>query len=171
MRKPRLNFLRNPDMAQRRQDLTHIPPGFTLTLEDHDLYWPFVPNVWSISTPANKATTEKTGIESSWWQFRFSRQPDAPTASGIVNSSRRDHTRTRCEVRIKVAKNSSTGIVTYTRTKASEGQEHSHFLNEIDQYKINSGVKNAVLEELRKGYSAKEVTKNFVGGRHHFIPG
>jgi hypothetical protein len=53
--------------------------------------------------------------------------------------------------------------VTYTRTKASEGQEHSHFLDEIDQYKINSGVKNAVLEELRKGYSAKEATKNFVG--------
>ena len=113
-----------------------------------------------------------TGIEASWWQCRFLRQPDAPTASGIVNSSRRDHTRTRCEVRIKVAKNLSTGIVTYTRTKASEGQEHSHSLDEIDQYKINSGVKNAVLEELRKGYSAKEVTKNLVGkGKASIYPG
>jgi len=62
--------------------------------------------------------------------------------------------------------------VTYTRTKASEGQEHSHSLDEIDQYKINSGVKNAVLEELRKGYSAKEVTKNFVGkGKASIYPG
>ena len=63
-------------------------------------------------------------------------------------------------------------IVTYTRTKASEGQEHSHSLDEVDQYKINSGVKNAVLEELRKGYSAKEVTKNFVGkGKASIYPG
>ena len=62
--------------------------------------------------------------------------------------------------------------MTYTCTKASEGQEHSHFLDEIDQYKINSGVKNAVLEELRKGYSAKEVTKNFVGkGKPSIYPG
>ncbi|KAN0081879.1 hypothetical protein V8E54_003177 [Elaphomyces granulatus] len=84
-----VNFLRNPP-----SDLTHIPPGFTLILEDNDSYWPFVSNLWSISTPANKATTEKTAIETSWRQCRFLRQPDAPTASGIVNSSRRDHTRT-----------------------------------------------------------------------------
>jgi hypothetical protein len=62
-----VNFLRNPpsDMAQRCQDLTHIPPGFALSLEDHDLYWPFVSNVWSISTRANKATNENIGIETS----------------------------------------------------------------------------------------------------------
>ena len=117
--------LRNPpaDMAQRRQEL---PAGFTLSLEDHDSYWPFVSNVWSITTPANKAATERSKIEPSWWHCRLSRQPDAPTASGIVNSSRRDHTRTKCEVRIKVAKNLDTGIVSYTRTMASEGREHSH---------------------------------------------
>jgi hypothetical protein len=41
---------------------------------------------------------------------------------------------------------------------------HSHLiLWAIDRYKINSGVNDTILQELRKGYFSKDVVKNFIG--------
>jgi hypothetical protein len=54
-------------------------------------------------------------------------------------------------------------LVEYTMLS---GGPHTHTLDEIDMFKINAAVKNAVLAELAKGYDAKIVANTFLSKGH-----
>ena len=53
-------------------------------------------------------------------------------------------------------------VVEYTMSLESHELAHTHTLDDLDMFKLNDAVKNAVLAELAKGYSAKDVANAFL---------
>jgi hypothetical protein len=71
-----------------------------------------------------------------------------------TNVTTRNHEETFCRIRMCIEGPVNENVVRYYTTNT---EAHTHTLDESDQYKINNGVKAAVVEELKKGHTSKTV--------------
>lgn len=52
------------------------------------------------------------------------------------------------------------GVVEYSLT--IDSPQHTHTLDDIDQYKVNNAIKTAIENELKNGYSTADKHKHFM---------
>jgi hypothetical protein len=160
------SLLQNPlDIQRYRQALFDLQDTIRISPSDHKRIWPYLSNVWSIAKKAQDKQAQSTGYATSYYRCRFERTPDEPTALsariGNRNVVGRAHQYTKCSCRMSIKEHSD--LVEYTMLS---GGLHTHTLDEVDMFKINDAVKNAVLAELAKGYDAKTVTNTFLSKGH-----
>lgn len=141
------------DIVPRRQQFFTIPNRtFSVTIEQHELLWPFMTNMW---IRKRQQQFDDTKIE--YFQCRLGAKNDAP--SQVDEERRKRLTSTRnargCNMTIKKITSNESVVIALTN-----GEQHNHSLLEVDQTKRCEAVRDIIKTEISQGYVPKDVRHN-----------
>jgi len=136
-----------PDLASWRQRLFEFNGGdkITLSLEQWQLYWPFVTNIWTRHaapyTPKRKQTVRTR------WVCRFHKgKPDDSLGNGNRNKNVRKAI--GCPAKLTEIHDTLSDRRLYTIDGC-----HNHLMSDLDSTKINEGIQSWIETQLRQGFS------------------
>lgn len=142
----------NEDTALMRQRLFALDTPIKLTAEEHARWWPFVNNVWSISS----RETYKSGIRVEFWNCRLlqkthdSKKSKNPAAKQRNRPIREGRTYS-CRIKVTVYPDSH-----YMWTRTSD-EGHSHNLAISNQQKINTFLRTVGKGPVESGFNPPAV--------------
>ncbi len=161
-------LLRNPvDIGTMRSRLFELPEEIRLSAEQHDIYWPYVSNVW-----VRKTTNPRTedGYQRTYYHCRLSpTEQRTPRGRGLRNKKIRviNEACPPCGMKLKKTAHffawNSTTISHYVMVRIGDCVEHSHDLDLSDSIKRNNALKSIAAEEIQRDYPAAVVTKHLTG--------
>ncbi|WEW59429.1 RibD family protein [Emydomyces testavorans] len=155
-----------PNIARIRQDLFELRQPIEMSLEEYNLYWPFIDNVW---VKQRSSTTRDKSASSDYYSCRQRKQPakrnEEKTQGQPYPEGKRRHRASRegptCGFQIKVVKSGGSfpSVMISRQTNCSE--EHSHDLDHMDKVKRNSGLLGFVRQEAEKAYIPASILTKF----------
>lgn len=157
-----INELLHPpkDLALMRRRLFEVREKIELHVDEFELYWPYVDNVW---VRQHKAGTDKTGkYTTDYYACRLQRPTytpkgvDKPRPEG--KPTRKKHIREggTCQMRVKTIRYNG-GYSGYTITQVGDQTQHSHDLEHIDRIKRTTVLMDIARSEVMKGYMPASV--------------
>lgn len=148
-----------PKLETMRRRLYEVKDKIELKVEEWDLYWPYVSNVWSRT---QRRTDSLNGYnETDYFACRLHRPTydPGPTRSGEEGRPKRKKQRREggtCQMRIKAVL-SYGACSSYTITQVGDHKQHTHDLDHMDQVKRNSVVMQIAKSEVIKGYTLSSI--------------
>ena len=157
-----LSDLFNPPrhLGTMRQALFEVRGKLEVSVEDFELYWPYVDNVW---VRQHKAGTDKPGKNvTDYYACRLQRptytpkDTDKPRPEG--KPTRKKHIREggKCQMKVKTIRYNG-GYSSYTITQVGDPTEHAHDLDHMDKIKRNTVLMDMARSEVMKGYMPPSV--------------
>ena len=156
-----LKDLINPprDLALMRQRLFEVRDKIELQVEEFELYWPYIDNVW---VRQHKAGTDKSGrVITDYYACRLQRptytpKPDTPRREGQPTRKKQIREGGTCQMRLKTIRYEG-GYSGYTILKVGDETQHTHDLDHIDKIKRTSVLMEIARSEVMKGYMPASV--------------
>ena len=151
--------LRNPPphLFQMRQRLFEVKNRIELRLEEFELYWPYVDNVW---VRQHRANTDKSGrYVTDYYACRLQRPTYTPTKEKPEGKpTRKKHIRQggTCQMRLKTVRYVG-GYVGMSIMQIGEQAQHTHDLDYIDKIKRTTILMDIARSEVMKGYMPASV--------------
>ncbi|KAI9846956.1 MAG: 2,5-diamino-6-(ribosylamino)-4(3H)-pyrimidinone 5'-phosphate reductase, partial [Pleopsidium flavum] len=143
-----------PNLEMLRQRLYEVKEKIELTVDEWNLYWPYVDNVWCRTQ--RRADIFNGLYETDYYACRLHRatyQPDPARATDESKPKRKKQRREggTCQMRLKAVLFRG-ACPSYTITQVGEFKEHTHDLDHMDKVKRNSVVMDIAKSEVMKGY-------------------
>lgn len=147
-------------LGTMRQALFEVRGKLELSVEDFELYWQYVDNVW---VRQHKAGSDKSGkYVTDYYACRLQRPTytpkdvDKPRPEG--RPTRKKHIREggKCQMKVKTIRYNG-GYTSYTITQVGDPTEHAHDLDHMDKIKRNTVLMDIARSEVMKGYMAPSV--------------
>lgn len=164
-----------PHLLQMRHRLFEVQNRIELHLDEFELYWPYVDNVW---VRQHRANTDKSGrYVTDYYACRLQRPTYTPTkerAEGKPTRKKQIRQGGTCQMRLKTVRYVG-GYVGMSIMQIGEQTEHTHDLDHIDKIKRTSVLMDIARSEVMKGYMPASVftvmNENperlaIAGGRH-----
>ncbi|RMJ26870.1 riboflavin biosynthesis protein [Aspergillus sp. HF37] len=143
-----------PNLARVRKTMFECKDPIEIGLDEFEIYWPFVDNVWV----KQRSNASKEGhCTTDYYMCRLRRpthrsSDNRPLPEGKRPRKKRVREGGVCNFQIKVIRfEGAFSTVTIARTPGSS-TEHSHDLDYIDKVKRNSGLMEFAWREACKGY-------------------
>ncbi|KAF7591744.1 2,5-diamino-6-(ribosylamino)-4(3H)-pyrimidinone 5'-phosphate reductase [Aspergillus hancockii] len=152
-----------PNLARIRQVMFECKDPIEISLEEFEIYWPFIDNVWV----KQRSNSSKEGHCTTDYYMCRLRRPTHRTSETrpLPEGKRPRKKRVReggiCNFQIKVVRfEGAYSTVTIARTPGSS-PIHSHDLDYIDKVKRNSGLMEFARKEAIKGYLPSSIYTKF----------
>lgn len=147
-----------PHLSTMRRRLFEIKERIELRLEEFDLYWPYVDNVW---VRQHRANAEKRGkYTTDYYACRLHRPTYTPSKGprpeGKPTRKKQIREGGTCQMRLKVVRyeGGHTGLAIM---QIGDQAEHTHDLDHIDKIKRASVLMDIARSEVMKGYMPASV--------------
>ncbi|EER28307.1 2,5-diamino-6-(ribosylamino)-4(3H)-pyrimidinone 5'-phosphate reductase [Coccidioides posadasii str. Silveira] len=155
-----------PNIARIRQEMFELRQPIELSLEEYNLYWPFIDNVW---VKQRSSTTRDKTATSDYYCCRQRKQPtrrNEEKAQGQpYPEGKRRHRAVRegpvCGFQIKVVKTEGTFASVTISRQTNCSANHSHDLDHMDKVKRNSGLLSFIKQEAEKAYIPASILAKF----------
>lgn len=167
-----------PNIERIREEMFEVRQPIELSLEEYNLYWPFIDNVWV--KQRTTLTRDKT-TTSDYYCCRQRKQPkrneDKQQVSpypGVKKRHRASREGPPCGFQIKVVRTEGAFTSVTICRQGNCAPSHSHDLEHMDKMKRNSGLLSFVKQEAEKAYIPASILAKFrenpdvlaaVGGR------
>jgi 2,5-diamino-6-(ribosylamino)-4(3H)-pyrimidinone 5'-phosphate reductase len=147
-------------LGTMRRALFEVQGKLELSVEDFELYWPYVDNVW---VRQHKAGSDKSGkYVTDYYACRLQRptytpkDTDKPRPEG--RPTRKKHIREggKCQMRVKTIRYNG-GYTSYTIMQVGDPTQHSHDLDHMDKIKRTTVLMDIARSEVMKGYMPPSV--------------
>ena len=146
-----------PHLFEMRQRLFEVKNRIELRLEEFELYWPYVDNVW---VRQHRANTDKSGrYITDYYACRLQRPTYTPTKEKAEGKpTRKKHIRQggTCQMRLKTVRYVG-GYVGMSIMQIGEQTQHTHDLDHIDKIKRTTILMDIARSEVMKGYMPASV--------------
>lgn len=146
-----------PHLFQMRQRLFEVQNRIELRLEEFELYWPYVDNVW---VRQHRANTDKSGrYITDYYACRLQRPTYTPTkekAEGKPTRKKQIRPGGTCQMRLKTVRYVG-GYVGMSIMQIGEQTQHTHDLDHIDKIKRTTILMDIARSEVMKGYMPASV--------------
>lgn len=158
-----------PDHVRWIEKLFHLVDGILMSREQFDLYWPLADGFWTlkrkekqrsgmVETRYYECRTRKSRVSSS---ARTQPPQGGPQPVRRITSYRINST---CECKLRIVEREDTFLLErYGGRIGHPVPMHDHTMDDSFARKISSFLREALLGELRKGYTAAEVFNRFRG--------
>ena len=158
------------DVDHVRRILFTLPMPFSLSVANHEQFWPLIDNAYSIRKSKDVGIRKHDGRPAHKWNHvicRFKRSRDVPSASQGKRTSSTKRAIVGCNVTFAllafsdhyeywpIGKSGDVDTITCS--------EHSHLLDESDANKRNSLIRKLVGAEVAKGYHPAAVIGSLMG--------
>ena len=149
-----------PNLAAIRQRLFEINDKIELHVDEFELYWPYIDNVW---VRQHRAGTDKSGrYTTDYYACRLQRPTytpkDASKSRPEGKTSRKKQIREggTCQMRLKTIRYDG-GYSGYTIVQVGDQTQHTHDLDHLDKIKRTSVLMEIAKSEVMKGYMPASV--------------
>ncbi|MCJ1254540.1 2,5-diamino-6-(ribosylamino)-4(3H)-pyrimidinone 5'-phosphate reductase [Lignoscripta atroalba] len=166
------------NLATIRQRLFEVQDKIELKVDEFELYWPFIDNVW---VRQHKAGTDRTGrFTTDYYACRLQRPTYTPRKNDNTRPEGKPLRKKQireggtCQMRLKTVRFDG-GYSSYTITRVGDQAHHTHDLDHMDKIKRNSVIMEVARAEVMKGFMpasvftimSENVEKLAAAGGHH----
>lgn len=157
-----ISDLFNPpkDLATMRQRLFEARDKIELRVEEFELYWPYIDNVW---VRQHRAGTDKSGRNTTdYYACRLQRPTytpkdvDKPRPEGKPTRKKQIREGGTCQMRVKTIRYNG-GYSGITIMQVGDQTQHSHDLDHMDKIKRTTVLMEIARSEVMKGYMPASV--------------
>lgn len=169
-----------PNIARIRDELFELRQPIELSVEEHNIYWPYIDNVW---VKQRTSVTRDKLLTSDYYCCRQRERPGRRTGEKTRGQPypdvKRRHRSCRegptCNFQIKVVKFDGVFPSVTISRQVTCASTHTHDLEHMDNMKRNSGLLAFVKREAEQGYIPASILTKFrenadvlaaVGGKH-----
>lgn len=146
-----------PRLAEMRKRFFELKERIELRVEEFELYWPYVDNVW---VRQHRANADKTGrIITDYYACRLQRPTYTPNKGLRPDKpARKKHIREggTCQKKLKTVRYNG-GYTGITIIPIGDQNEHTHSLDHIDEVKRTSVLMDIARSEVMSGYMPASV--------------
>ncbi len=147
-------------LAMMRQRLFETRDKIELRVEEFELYWPYIDNVW---VRQHRAGTDKSGkYTTDYYACRLQRPTytpkdvDKPRPEGKPTRKKQIREGGTCQMRVKTIRYNG-GYSGITIMQVGEQTQHSHDLDHMDRIKRTTVLMDIARSEVMKGYMPASV--------------
>ena len=147
-------------LAAMRQRLFEVKSKIELQVDEFDLYWPYIDNVW---VRQHRAGTDKSGrYTTDYYACRLQRptytpkDKDRPKPDGKPSRKKQIREGGTCQMRIKTVRFDG-GYSGYTIAQVGEQNQHTHDLDHMDKIKRTTVLMEIARSEVMKGFMPASV--------------
>lgn len=148
------------DLAVMRQRLFEARDKIELRLEEFELYWPYIDNVW---VRQHRAGTDKSGkYTTDYYACRLQRPTytpkdvDKPRPEGKPTRKKQIREGGTCQMRVKTIRYNG-AYSNITIMQVGDQTQHSHDLDHMDKIKRTTVLMDIARSEVMKGYMPASV--------------
>lgn len=147
-----------PRIAEIRQRLFELKEKIELRIEEFDLYWPYVDNVW---VRQHRANADKSGrVITDYYACRLQRPTYTPNKGlrpeGKPSRKKQIREGGTCQKRLKTVRYNG-GYSGISIIPIGDNDQHTHDLDYIDEVKRTSVLMDIARSEVMRGYMPASV--------------